>query len=450
MGERTRELLVLVIGDIIVFNLALWLTLLLRYLEIPSGERLASHLPPFMTVAIIWLFIFFISGLYDKHTNLLKKLLATRILYAQLVNVFVAGLLFFVIPFGITPKTNLVIYLVISILLLTMWRLKLVPMLSPKHRHKAILIADGPEVIELADEINNNDRYNYYFCRIVDEKTLQSTDNFEDKLLNIMRKENIEVIVADPRGEMIKSFLPALFSLSFLRFAFTFLDFNRLYADTFDRVPVRQLRYEWFITNISQSKSVIYDGFKRGVDIIGALALMVPTLIILPLVALVIKLEDKGPLLYTTTRVGQYNSLITIYKFRTKNGSDKGNQALKSELVDTRVGLFLRKTRIDELPQLVNVLKGDLSFIGPRPEMPALAEVYAKEIPYYNARHLLKPGLSGWAQINNYDVPRGGIDVERTTVKLAYDLFYLERRSLLLDIQIALKTVATVIMRTGT
>jgi lipopolysaccharide/colanic/teichoic acid biosynthesis glycosyltransferase len=107
-------------------------------------------------------------------------------------------------------------------------------------------------------------------------------------------------------------------------------------------------------------------------------------------------------------------------------------------------------SRIDELPQLINVLKGDLSFIGPRPEMPALAEVYANEVPYYNARHFLKPGLSGWAQINNFDVPRGGIDVERTKVKLSYDLYYLERRSLLLDMQIALKTLATIIMRTGT
>ena len=123
---------------------------------------------------------------------------------------------------------------------------------------------------------------------------------------------------------------------------------------------------------------------------------------------------------------------------------------MASKLVDTRVGSFLRKTRIDELPQLINVLKGDLSFIGPRPEMPALASVYAEEIPYYNTRHFIKPGLSGWAQINNYDAPRGGVDVERTKNKISYDLFYLKNRSLMLDVQIALKTIATIVMRTGT
>ncbi len=450
MGERTRELFILILGDIIIFNVALWLTLLVRYFEIPSVERLEAHVPPFMTVSAVWLAVFFILGLYDKHTNLLKRLLLSRILYAQIINVFFAGILFFIIPFGITPKTNLVIYLIISIGLMTAWRLMVVPMLSTKQQHKAILIADGAEAIELADEINNNDRYNYYFVRIIDAKTLESTEDFEAKLLKLIEKEKIQLIVADSRSEAIGNFLPVLFDLSFLHFAFTFLDFNRLYEDTFDKVPVSCIQYDWFISNISQSKSAIYDAVKRAIDMVGALALLFPAALLFPFAALAIKLEDKGPLFYTTTRIGQYNRLITIYKLRTKNGLDAGDRALKSTLVDTKVGKMLRMSRIDELPQLINVLKGDLSFIGPRPEMPALASVYAKEVPYYNARHFLKPGLSGWAQINNFDVPRGGIDVERTKIKLSYDLYYLERRSLLLDAQIALKTIATIVMRTGT
>ncbi len=450
MGERTRELFILILGDIIIFNVALWLTLLVRYFEVPSMDRLEAHVPPFLAVSAVWLIIFFILGLYDKHTNLLKRLLLNRILYAQVLNVFFAGILFFIIPFGITPKTNLVIYLVISIGLLTSWRLLVVPILSSKQQHKAILIADGKEAVELADEINNNDRYNYYFVRIIDASTLEHTADFEAKLLKLIEKEKIELIVADSRSEAIGNFLPVLFDLAFLHFAFTFLDFNRLYEDTFDKVPVSCIQYDWFISNISQSKSAIYDAVKRAIDIVGALILLLPAALLFPFVALAIKIEDKGSLFYTTTRVGQYNRLVTIFKLRTKNGLDAGDRALKSTLVDTKVGKILRMSRIDELPQLLNVLKGDLSFIGPRPEMPALASVYAKEVPYYNARHFLKPGLSGWAQINNFDVPRGGIDVERTKVKLSYDLYYLERRSLVLDMHIALKTLATIIMRTGT
>jgi lipopolysaccharide/colanic/teichoic acid biosynthesis glycosyltransferase len=450
MGERTRELFVLIVGDIVVFNVALWVTLLVRYLEMPTMDRLSGHFLPFLIFSAVWLAVFFILGLYDKHTNLLKQLLVSRIIYAQVINVVLAALLFFVIPFGIAPKTNLVIYLLVSTALMSVWRLWLIPKFSIARRGKAILIADGAEAIELADEINNNDRYNYYFIRIIDEATLKKTTDFENKLRTLMKKERVELIVADPQSQAVRNFLPVLFDLSFLRFACTFLDFNRLYEDTFDRVPVKMLQYEWFINNISQSKKISYDTFKRAIDVAGAVILLFPAILLFPLIALAIRWDDKGPLFYSTVRVGQYNRPITIYKFRTKNGVDSGASALKSELMDTRVGLWLRKLRLDELPQLYNVLKGDLSFVGPRPEMPALAEVYAKEIPYYNTRHFLKPGLSGWAQINNFDVPRGGVDVERTITKLSYDLFYLEKRSLLLDIQIALKTIATIIMRTGT
>ncbi len=126
-----------------------------------------------------------------------------------------------------------------------------------------------------------------------------------------------------------------------------------------------------------------------------------------------------------------------------------GAKALNSTLKDTRIGKFLRKSRIDELPQLYNVLKGDLSFIGPRPEMPALAKVYSEEIPFYSTRHFIKPGLSGWAQINDMDAPRGGVDLERTAAKLSYDLFYLKRHSLLLDLQTALRTISILLARTG-
>lgn len=450
MGERTRELFLLIAGDTLVFVVALWLTLLVRYLDIPSLELFSDHLGPFLLISGLWLFIFFSAGLYDKHTLLLKKLLATRILYAQVLNVVCAGVVFFIFPFGITPMTNLVIYLLISSGLMAWWRLALVPKCSPKTKHRAIIIADGPAAVALVDEINNNDRYNYYFVRIIDEATLERTSDFEQKLKILIEKERIDIIVADARGKRIREFLPVLFNLSFLQFAITFLDFNRLYEDTFDRVPLNNITYDWFISNMSQSQRVIYDVAKRAIDVAGALVLLLPAALVTPLVALAIKLEDRGPLLYTTVRVGQYNRPITIYKFRTKNGVDSGAAALKSVLVDTRVGTFLRKTRIDELPQLINVLLGDLSFIGPRPEMPALANVYATEIPYYNTRHFLKPGLSGWAQINDHDAPRGGVDVPRTTSKLSYDLYYLARRSFLLDIQIALKTISTILRRTGT
>ena len=450
MEERTRELLTLILGDVAIFIFALWITLLVRYLQLPSAELLQQHLGPFLIISTVWIVIFYIAGLYDKHTTFLKSMLFSRIVHTQLVNIVIAFGLFLIIPFGITPKTNLAIYLVISVILITAWRMWLFPRLTPKESNRAILLADGPEAVELVDEVNNNDRYTYRFVRIIDQETAAQTDNFAERLLALIEKEGVDIVVADPHAPHARHVLPEIFKLSFLSFKITFFDFYKVYEATFDRLPLSVLHYEWFITHISQARDLVYDAFKRGVDIVGAALLSVPALIIFPFVALAIKLEDRGPLFYTSERIGQYNARIKIYKLRTKNGADTGNAALKSRLVDTKVGKILRKTRIDELPQLINVLRGDLSFIGPRPEMPALAEVYAKEIPYYNTRHLIKPGLSGWAQIKEYNVPRGGVDVERTQTKLSYDLWYLQHRSLLLDIQIVFKTFCTLFLRSGT
>jgi len=449
MGERTRELFILVAGDVTLFIVSLYLTLLVRYFSFPSSEVLQAHLGPFMALSALWLLIFYIAGLYGKHTVLLKNMLLGRIVHTQIINILLAAFLFVVLPFGIAPKTNLVIYLFISLGLMSVWRLKIFPLVSYKQRHKAILIADGDEAIELVDEINNNDRYNYSFVRIVDQKTAEETEQFEEKLLALIQKEGIKIIVADPGSPYTEKILPSIFDLAFLKFEFTFLDFSKVYEETFDKVPFSSLRYDWFIKNVSQSQSLIYDFSKRVLDVVFALMLLIPSAFLFPFVAAAIKLEDKGDLFYKTERVGRFNKPIYIYKLRTKNGVDVGDQALQSSLRDTKVGAFLRKTRIDELPQLLNVLRGDLSFIGPRPEMPALAKVYAEQIPYYNARHYIQPGLSGWAQINNNDAPRGGVDVERTITKLSYDLYYLKRHSIVLDIQIAIKTIATILMRTG-
>lgn len=449
MGERSRELLILITGDIACFVVSLYLTLLVRYLQFPTVELLNAHFGPFLMLAGLWLFIFYIAGLYDKHTVFLKRLLFSRILHTQIANIIIAAMLFIILPFSIAPKTNLIIYLLVSVILITVWRLKVYNYLSPKTTHKAILIADGQEAIELVDEVNNNERYNYSFVRIIESTTPLSAGDFERKLLTLIEKENISMIVANPRGEQMEHILPTLFDLAFLKFEFTFLDFHKVYEDTFDKVPLSALHYNWFINHISQSKSVGYNVIKRSIDIFCAILLLIPSLGLFIFIALAIKLGDKGPLLYKTERLGQFNKPFTLYKFRTKNGADVGNDALHSVLVDTKVGTFLRKTRLDELPQLFNVLKGDLSFIGPRPEMPALTAVYAEKIQYYNTRHLIKPGLSGWAQIKNNDAPRGGVDIERTTVKLSYDLFYLKNRSLLLDLQITLQTISTLLRRTG-
>ena len=142
-------------------------------------------------------------------------------------------------------------------------------------------------------------------------------------------------------------------------------------------------------------------------------------------------MDDKGSLFYFDERVGHGNKLITLIKFRSMFEVSSG------EKVISKVGKFLRKTRIDELPQLWNVLIGDLSLIGPRPEKIGLTKIYRDQVDFYNVRHVIKPGLSGWSQLRQENHPHHSADAEATKEKLSYDLFYIKNRSLLLDLKIS-------------
>jgi lipopolysaccharide/colanic/teichoic acid biosynthesis glycosyltransferase len=186
-------------------------------------------------------------------------------------------------------------------------------------------------------------------------------------------------------------------------------------------------------------------------DVVMAAVGGVISLIFYPFICLAIKLEDGGPAIIAMPRVGEGGIIFNIYKFRSMSGNDGGNYGPHgtSALHVTRVGNILRKTRLDELPQLFNILRGDLSLIGPRPETPALVALYEKEIPYYGIRHLVRPGLSGWAQLYYHNDPHHAADIEATKMKLSYDLYYLKHRSLGLDVLVTLKTVRRLLMRSN-
>lgn len=456
MGERTRELLILVTGDAFIFFTAVWITLFFRYLSWPSNDLLIAHFGPFALMSAIWLCIFYIGGLYDKHTVLLKTLLFSRIINIQLINILLAGALFVIFPFGIAPKTNLVIYLFVSVGLISIWRLYFVPMLASKSNKRAILLADGKEAIELVDEINNNDRYDYTFIRLIDSETANKSSDFKDKLLSLIEKERVQIIVADPHSKYLEDVLPLLFDKTFLDFKFTFLNFFQVYEDTFDRIPLSALHYDWFLTHVSQSKSLIYDVIKRGIDIVSSIILGLIFILLLPFIYIAMKLEGKGDLFIAQERLGQYNQPMTIYKLRTmtKNFSGSGTWTKEDAVLDnvvTKVGAFLRKTSLDEVPQVWSIIQGDMSLIGPRNDIAGLGERLANEIPYYKIRYFVKPGVTGWAQTNQ-QYQNGNISpqsLEESRVRLSYDLYYVKNRSLWLDIAIALKTMKTLLSRFG-
>lgn len=443
--------IVLLLGDFVTLGSALVLTLLVRYREIPSDEVVSQHLQPFLLLFCLWLLVFFIVGLYDKYISLVRKSIPALVLKVQAFNMLIAAVFFFAFPVGIEPKTNLAIYLVISSLLIVLWRLYLYPRIATGKPMRALVIGDSEEALGIARVFAKNRYFKHIKPFLLSKKDVPDFEEFRSSFLGFLSQDSTDMVVADMRD----SFAVRL-SQDFYRFAFEdrnirFINLPDIFEELHHRIPPSLIGETWLLENVTtETPHYAYDLLKRLIDIVVALFLLIPTAILFPFIYFAIKLDDRGPLLYIAERVGQFNRPIHLLKFRTKNGRDTGSQAVKSELVDTRVGKFLRKTRLDELPQLLNVLKGDLSFIGPRPEIPSLVSVYSKEIPYYNLRHLVKPGLSGWAQINNFDVPRGGVDVERTIAKLSFDLYYLKHRSLLLDVEITLKTINTLIMRTGT
>jgi exopolysaccharide biosynthesis polyprenyl glycosylphosphotransferase len=447
LGKR-KEALVLLVGDFFFFLFALWLALFLRQLSVPSYSFFLAHLGPFLFLFAVWIVAFYIAGLYEKHTVVLRSRLPGILFRAQLTNSALAVAFFYLLPFlGITPKTLLFIYLLVSFVIILGWRRYGYFLFSRGKTTNAIIIGSGGEMKELLEEVNQNPTYNLRFISSVDLDKGEG-EVFWDEIISRIYTEDVSIIAIDLSNEKVEPVLPHLYNLIFSRVSF--VDMHKIYEAIFDRVPISLLRYNWFLENISTGRRGVYDGLKRLMDITTALFLGLLSLIFYPFVIAFIKLDDKGPIFIKQERVGANNRLVRIWKFRTMTTDDRGDYgANKPENHVTRPGAFLRRYRIDELPQLWNVLKGDISLIGPRPELPSLVKHYSEEIPYYNVRHLIKPGLSGWAQIYHERHPHHGVDTLETKNKLSYDLYYIKNRSFLLDLKIALRTIKTLLSRSG-
>lgn len=447
MGNSSKkETTILFFGDVFFFILSLWLSLYFRFAEIPSSEKFFSHLKPFSILFFVWLLVYFIAGLYEKHTLILKNKLPAIIFNTQVVNSIFAVVFFYLIPvFGITPKTILFIYLLISFILVLIWRLYGLSFFGSVKRQPALLIGAGGEMKDLLHEVNGNNRYDLYFISSIDVHNSDSISIQED-IITPVYSNDIKIIAIDFSHEKITPLLPHLYNLIFSKVRF--IDSHKIYEDIFDKIPLSLVTYSWFLENISVSPKFTYDFLKRVMDFLIALILGLVSLFFYPFVYLAIKIDDGERVFISQERVGKDGKIIKLYKFRSmsRNEIDLGS---KQENKVTRVGKYLRKSRIDELPQLWNILVGDISLIGPRPELPSGVLVYEKEIPYYNIRHLIKPGLSGWAQIHQEIHPHHGQEVNLTNEKLTYDIYYIKNRSFWLDIKIALKTLKTLVSRSG-
>lgn len=408
MAFSRRETAILLIGDFFILVASLWAALFLRNFALPRPGYFEANLWPFFSLFLLSLVVFYISGLYEKQTRPIRRVMGVRILGAQAATVAIAAILFFILPLSIAPKTILVLYLIVSVAAESAWRFyRMNREMAEGKRVTVILVGSGPAADELYEEVNNNNKYMIRFVGRVEKR--DSSTNHEGAI---------------------------------------YMDTASLYEEIFDRVPIEYIDSNELIKSLPKNR-VIYDRSKRAFDILLAVVLSIIAVPFIAVAAALLSLENGAPFLYHE-RIGRGGRTFRIMKLRSMLYDDHGDPELHKKNRVTALGRFLRKTRIDELPQLWNVLAGDLSFIGPRPELPKIAEVYEREIPQYRIRHLIAPGLSGWAQILDYDPPRGGADVPRTRRKLSFDLYYLKHRSLGLDLAIALKSLRTLLSFSGT
>lgn len=437
--RHTPGRLLLFVVDCGILFLSLYGALFLRTGEQPDILDFLNFIPYFTFIIALTVTIFYSYGLYDKPTLRLIRELNKRILTSQILATIGAILLFYTLPtLGIAPKTILLLYILISSFLIVLWRRSAFSLVLRYRKQKSILIGSGDTFRTLVEELSRNPHTGITLISAIDVDTYDMS-----KLEGVLKTTRPNSIILDMRDERIKPYFGQLYTGIFDGSAI--LDIVDVYEDVFDMVPLNLINQEWIFRYISTSRR--YESIKRVMDLLLSIPAYFVSLLFYPFVYLAIKIEDGGTVFYTHTRVGKNGKKFTVYKFRSME--DKPTSEHNETKKITKVGEFLRKTRIDELPQLWNVIVGDVSLIGPRPEAPTLVEEYTKNIPFYNVRHIVRPGLSGWAQVQQHEPPKFGVDVKRTGTKLAYDMYYLEHSNLMLDIAIILKTFKVLLSKSG-
>ncbi|KKT28722.1 MAG: Sugar transferase [Parcubacteria group bacterium GW2011_GWC1_44_10] len=438
--------LILFLGDVAVFSLALWLSLTIRFF-LPYGKYFWSYrlflydnLLPFSLVFLLWILVLYLAGFYRTLIIGYRLSLAQSLLRVHFINSVIAVIFFYIfLPyFYISPKVNLVLYLLFSYILLFLWRAWSVSFLKAAFGRGALYIV-GPE--RELQEITHAFHYNPYYENI---KIVSDVSVVEEAACG----GTFAAVVASSSllnsGGVSKKFYDAFFK------GVQFFNFQKFYESVFHKIPLSLVDETWLLENISSPSRALYDFTKILADILIAVFIGCISLVFYPFIILAIKLDDSGPIFHIPKRVGAGGKIFDLFKFRTMRVDADARWPEKNDPRVTRVGRFLRKTSLDELPQLWNVFLGNISMVGPRPDLVDFAEVLEKQIPYYKVRTLIKPGLTGWAQVSQKFLgDRNPSSIEETKERLAYDLYYIKNRSFLLDLAIILKTINLVLSRIG-
>lgn len=358
------------------------------------------------------------------------------------------------------PENRLqIVYFYISVnLSLFVWRYAYIVLISaPRFFKRVLLVTGGSMVNDVISTLQKNDP-NYRVLGFInsDNSEYEREDILELKEFSLANVSNTvaehqisEIVVAAPQEKGIKlSLYNQLIDL--LENGVPIREYTQVYEEITHRVPVQHVEkdfYRYFpFSRSNQNKLYLF--FHRILDLLFSLVGLTFGLLISPIIIFGNLFGNRGPMFYTQTRVGRNGKHFRIYKLRSMVTDAEKHGAQFAQKKDTRVtkfGKFLRKSRFDEIPQFINVIKGDMSVIGPRPERPVFVKELSEKIPFYEIRHIVKPGVTGWAQVN---ADYGSSEADALE-KLQYDLYYIKKRSLFLDISIVIKTLSTIIFFRG-
>ena len=422
-----------------------------------SIEFLAGQISWFLLLPTVWFVLASANDYYDLQVASSRSGSLQRLFLIQLQLLVVYLLVFFLSERTALPRLFILYYGGLSFAFITLWRLlnpALVGWASVQRR--VLIVGTDWAAKTIVETLQNEAKSSYEILGIIGENGAVGTQianvsviGSGRDLLNYVLRDNIKELVLtstrELQGEVFQGVMDAY------ERGVTITPMPLLYERITGRVPIEHVNNNWSVVlPIGTETSVNpYPFLKRIMDVLLSIVGLFVFVLIAPFIALVIKLDSRGSVFFTQRRVGRNGYPFNMIKFRTMAmDAEKETGAVFAQANDprvTRVGKILRKTRLDELPQLVNVLKGEMSLVGPRPERPEHVKRLQEKIPFYRTRHVVRPGVTGWAQVR---YPYGAND-EDAMAKLQYDLYYIRHQSLALDVNIIIRTVGKVLRMAG-
>jgi exopolysaccharide biosynthesis polyprenyl glycosylphosphotransferase len=405
----------------------------------------------FLGLIGLWLLLASANDLYELRIAASRMQTFRRLLIinAQMFVIYVV--VFFVVPPLTLPRLFILYYAVMSVILISLWRFWRPVLLGwASEARRTLLVGTGSAAQTIINTIAEHAHREYEVKGIIG-----GADNVGQvissvpvigtgaDLMNFVSRDRVSELIITSTRELDADTFQAV--MDAYERGIAVVPMTLLYERITGRVPVEHISDDWPIVLLTmqsgQGTLDFYRVSKRIMDFLLSLVGMIVLIILLPFLALAIWLDSRGSIFYSQERVGLNGHVFRIYKFRSMvEDAEASTGAVFSKRGDprvTRVGRFMRRTRLDELPQLVNVLRGDMSLIGPRPERPEHVVRLTEKIPFYRTRLIVRPGLSGWAQVR-YDYGSNDVDA---LVKLEYDLYYIRHQSIILDINIILRTI---------